>query len=139
MMRADASLHANQARLQVSEPRFDLAARPLLPQHDAAAPILADEVERILADINSDYGDFAIEFLGDGVLLCLSVSRPACCPGQGWSADPGPTRRNEFLPRSARITAISPLSFGDMRCSFVFGAPASLLRWQGWSTAGPSH
>src|SRR6516162_7837002 len=46
MMRADASLHANQARLQVSEPRFDLAARPLLPRHDAAAPILADEVER---------------------------------------------------------------------------------------------
>ena len=64
VMRADASLHANQARLQISEPRFDLAARPLLPQHDAAPPILANEVERILADIDPDYGDFAIEFLG---------------------------------------------------------------------------
>jgi len=48
----------------------------LLPQHDAAAPILADEVERILADIDPDYGYFAIEFLGHGVLLCLR------CPGQ---------------------------------------------------------
>src|SRR6516225_9224940 len=138
MMRADASLHANQARLQVSEPRFDLAARPLLPQHDAAAPILADQVERILADSYPDYGDFAIEFLGHGVLLCLG------CPGQlclqGWSTDPGPTRRNEFLPRSIPITAILLLSFGDMVCSFVFGAPASLLRLaEGWSTAGPSH
>src|SRR6516225_3187922 len=82
MMRADASLHANQARLQVSEPRFDLAARPLLPQHDAAAPILADEVERILADIDPDYGDFAIEFLGHGVLPLSWVSRPACFPGR---------------------------------------------------------
>jgi len=27
-----------------------------------------------------------------------------------------------------------------MVCSFVFGAPASLLRLaEGWSTAGPSH
>jgi hypothetical protein len=58
--------------------RSKLAGAPktLLPQHDAAAPILADEVERILADIDPDYGYFAIEFLGHGVLLCLR------CPGQ---------------------------------------------------------
>jgi hypothetical protein len=55
------------------------------------------------------------------------------------AASCGPTRRNEFLPRSIPITAISLLSLRDMVCSFVFGAPASLLRWQGWSTAGPSH
>jgi hypothetical protein len=46
-----------------------LAARPLLPQHNAAAPILADEVERVLADIDADYDNFAIEFLRHGVLL----------------------------------------------------------------------
>ena len=40
------------------------------------APILADKVERVLADIDADYGDFAIELLGHGVLLCLG------CPGQ---------------------------------------------------------
>src|SRR6516162_8047870 len=74
MMRADAGFHPDQARLQVGEPRFDLAARPLLPQHDAAAPILADEVKRILGDIDPDYGDFAIELLGHGVLLCLRCS-----------------------------------------------------------------
>src|SRR6516162_8234845 len=76
MMRADAGLHPDQTRLQIGKPRFHLAARPLLPQHNAAAPILADEVERVLADIDADYGDFAIEFLGHGVLLCLG------CPGQ---------------------------------------------------------
>ena len=31
---ADAGLHADQAGRQVGEPRFHLAARPLLPQHD---------------------------------------------------------------------------------------------------------
>jgi hypothetical protein len=39
-----------------------LAARPLLPQHQGSAPILADEVERVLADIDADHSDFAIEF-----------------------------------------------------------------------------
>src|SRR6516165_7881216 len=89
MMRADASLHANQARLQVSEPRFHLAARPLLPQHNAAAPILADEVERVLADIDADYGDFAIEFLGHGMLLCLRCPLPSnlCAGGAGARPD----------------------------------------------------
>jgi hypothetical protein len=32
MMCADAGLHADQARRQVGEPRFHLAARPFLPQ-----------------------------------------------------------------------------------------------------------
>jgi hypothetical protein len=42
MMRTDAGFHANQARLHVGKPRFDLAARPLLPQHDCTALILDD-------------------------------------------------------------------------------------------------
>src|SRR2546423_13197186 len=55
----------------VGKPRFHLATRPLLAQHQRSTPILADDVERILADIDADHGDFAVEFLGHGVLLCL--------------------------------------------------------------------
>jgi hypothetical protein len=54
MMRADACFHADHARLHVGKPRFDLAARPLLPQHDRTALILANEVKRVLADIDAD-------------------------------------------------------------------------------------
>ena len=57
MMRADAGLHPDQARRQVGEPRFHLAARPLLPQHDGSALIVAHDVERVLADIDADDGD----------------------------------------------------------------------------------
>src|SRR6266403_2176591 len=61
--------------------------------------------------------------------------RSTRAPRRSW-----PTMWNEFLPISMPITAILLLSFSDMECSFVFGAPlASLARWQGWSTAGPSH
>jgi hypothetical protein len=38
-MCADACFHADQERLHVGKPRFDLAARPLLPQHDRARGI----------------------------------------------------------------------------------------------------
>jgi hypothetical protein len=38
-----------------------LAARPLLPQHDRTALILAYDVERVLADIDADGGDSAID------------------------------------------------------------------------------
>src|SRR5262245_46567769 len=37
MMRADASLHANQTRWHVGQTRLYLATRPLLAQHNAAA------------------------------------------------------------------------------------------------------
>jgi hypothetical protein len=46
-----------------AEPGFYLAGRPLLLQHQGSAPILADDVERVLADIDADRGDFAVEFL----------------------------------------------------------------------------
>ena len=45
MMCTDAGFHPDQARRHVGEPRFHLAARPLLPQHDCAALIVADDVE----------------------------------------------------------------------------------------------
>jgi hypothetical protein len=63
MMRADAAPHTDQARLQVGEPRFHLAMRPLLPQHDGTALIPANDVKRVLADIDADYGGRSVEFL----------------------------------------------------------------------------
>jgi hypothetical protein len=44
-MRADAGLHADPTRRQIGEPGPHLAARPLLPQHDGTALILANDVE----------------------------------------------------------------------------------------------
>ena len=43
--------------------RFDLAARPLLPQHDRATLVVSCEVERVLPDIDADHGNCAVEFL----------------------------------------------------------------------------
>src|SRR5215212_7698822 len=44
--------------------------------------------------------------------------RSTSAPRRSW-----PTMWNEFLPISMPITAILLLSFSDMACSFVFGAP----------------
>jgi hypothetical protein len=63
VMRTDTGLHPNQARRQVGEPPFHLAARPLLPQFDRATLIVADDVERVLADIDADHGDRAVELV----------------------------------------------------------------------------
>jgi len=53
-----------------------LATRPLLMQHDRAALIVPHDVERVLTDINADYGDCGIELLRHGVLLVFGA------PGQ---------------------------------------------------------
>ena len=45
MMRTDTSLHADQAPRHVDQTCLDLATRPLLPQHDRAALIKANNVE----------------------------------------------------------------------------------------------
>jgi hypothetical protein len=50
-----------------------LATRPLLPQHDRAALIKANNVERVLADIDADYGDRGVEYLRHGVLLVFGA------------------------------------------------------------------
>src|ERR1035437_8474400 len=60
MMRTDAGLHADQARRHVGKACGYLATRPLLMQHDRAALIVAHDVERVLTDINADYGDCGI-------------------------------------------------------------------------------
>jgi hypothetical protein len=51
---------------------FQLAARPLLAQDDRATPIESRDVKRVLADIDTDHGDFRIELLCHGVLWSLA-------------------------------------------------------------------
>src|ERR1700736_235942 len=74
-MCADASFHADQARRYIGEPRFHLATRPLLPQHDGAARIVAHDVERVLADIDADHGDRGIGCPRHGALLVFGAPR----------------------------------------------------------------
>ena len=57
MMRPDACLHADETGRQVGKPRLDLTARPFLAQHDRTALVMADDVERVLADVDADHGD----------------------------------------------------------------------------------
>ena len=71
MMRPDACLHADEARREVGQSRLDLTARPLLAQHDRTALVMADDVERVLADVDADYGDLGACCLGMGVLLLM--------------------------------------------------------------------
>jgi hypothetical protein len=59
---ADAGLHPDPTRRQIGEPGLHLATRPLLPEHDGTALILANDVERVLADIDADYGGRSLEF-----------------------------------------------------------------------------
>ena len=73
MMRTDAGFHADQARWHIGKPCFYLATRPLLTQHDRTALIEANDVERVLADIDADYGDCVVEFLRHGVLLVFGA------------------------------------------------------------------
>src|ERR1700736_3556850 len=49
------------------------ATRPLLPQHDCAAMIVAHDVERVLADIDADHGDRGIGYLRHGMLLVFGA------------------------------------------------------------------
>jgi len=51
-MRADAGLHADHARRHIGKAYFHLATRPLLTQHNRAALIVANNVKRVLADID---------------------------------------------------------------------------------------
>jgi hypothetical protein len=57
VMGSDAGLHADQARWHVRQPGSDLAARPSLAHDDRSTPIQADDVKRILADIDAHGGN----------------------------------------------------------------------------------
>jgi hypothetical protein len=54
MMGANTGFHADQASWHVGEPCLHLATQLLLPQHDCPTPIEADDVERVLADIDTE-------------------------------------------------------------------------------------
>jgi hypothetical protein len=69
MMGSDASLHPDQAWRHVRQPDLYLAARVFLSQNDLAAPIHADQVERVLANVDANRGDT--------LLCCMCVHRMA--------------------------------------------------------------
>src|ERR1700721_4012033 len=73
VMRTDAGLHADQARRHIDEPSFNLATRPLLTQHDCTTAIEADDVEGVLADIDTNYGYCVFEIVGHSVLLVFGA------------------------------------------------------------------
>ncbi len=64
MVRADAGLHTDQAGRQVGEPRNHLATGQLALENDVAIAIEADDVERILADIDTDRRHSICRFAG---------------------------------------------------------------------------
>src|SRR5580704_2596749 len=57
MMRSDAGLHPDQARRHIRKTSLYLATRPLLTQDDRTAIIEAYDVERVLPNIDTNYGD----------------------------------------------------------------------------------
>src|SRR4029450_4909305 len=57
MMSPDTGLHPHQAWRHIGKSRFHLPARPLLTQHNRTLRILADDMKRVLTNINADYGD----------------------------------------------------------------------------------
>jgi hypothetical protein len=63
VMRADAGFHADPTPRQIGESGLHLTTRPLLSQYDGTALILTNDVERVLADIDADYGRRSVEFL----------------------------------------------------------------------------
>jgi hypothetical protein len=89
-----------------------LATRPLLAQHQASTPILADDVERILADIDADHGDFAVELLGHGVLLVFGAPSPAWRAGRAGARPDHPILRHQRLKIFAAQLAFEPYFAG---------------------------
>jgi len=81
-MRANASLHADKARRHVGKSRLYLAARPLLAQHNCTAIIQANDVERVLTDIDADYGDRNLCCRRHSVLLVLAPLASLSLVGQ---------------------------------------------------------
>jgi hypothetical protein len=79
MMRTNTGLHADQVGWHIGKPCFHLATRPLLAQHDCATPIEADDVKRVLADIDTDHGDHTVKLLNHDVLLSFGASGQLAC------------------------------------------------------------
>jgi hypothetical protein len=70
--------------MSVLRGKADRGARISPAQADGTALILANDVERVLADIDADYGGEVSSFLSHGVLSLSSVT-PASIRWQGGS------------------------------------------------------
>jgi len=107
--------------------RFDPATRPLLSQNDRFAAIYADDVEVVLADIDADDGNRAIEILRHGVLLV--VGAPGQFPslaGQGHGRTiplevPRPAQSTQFLTCQARGLGFPCLNTPMPKADFADG------------------
>jgi len=51
-----------------------MAARPLLPQNNLSAAVLANNLERVLADIDADNGNPSVDLLRHDVLLVYGAA-----------------------------------------------------------------
>ena len=71
-MRADAGFHADQARRHIGKAGLDLTTRSSLTQYNRATLIVAHDVERVLADIDTNHSNCSVQYLGHGVLLVLT-------------------------------------------------------------------
>jgi hypothetical protein len=60
----------------------DLTTRPLLPKHDCATTIEPNDVERVLTDINADYGNRTLCCRSHGVLIILAALASLSLAGQ---------------------------------------------------------
>src|SRR6476469_335488 len=87
MMRADAGFHADQARRHIGKAAPDLATRPFLAQHNGTTLFVAHDVERILADIDTNHGNCSVHCLGHGVLLVLTPLPASIAGGAGARPD----------------------------------------------------
>src|SRR4030088_3162915 len=127
-MCADASFHADQAGRYIGEPRFDLATRPLLPQHDGAARIVAHDVERVLADIDADHGDRSIGCLRHGVLLVFGAPCQLSCWRGRSTGGPSHLKTSRTSSPACAFRAIAESSgsyFLPLACSAATSATAS--------------
>jgi len=79
VMSPDTRLHADQARRHIGKPCFHLPPRPLLPQHDCATTLEADDVERVLPDIDTDHGDHTARILSHGCAPFIDCLLSAYC------------------------------------------------------------
>src|SRR5439155_18942991 len=112
-------------------------------QHQGSTPILADDVDRILADIDADHGDFAVEFLGHGVLLCLRCPLPVWLAGRAGARPDHPIlgppllthalcRRAKAGPARCPLEAIGPPTIpltGPQQSAKLLPVPAAWLVW----------
>jgi len=84
-MRLTSAVHANQAPGHIGKTCLNLTARPLLAQHDCAASVKLNNMKRVLADMDADYGDRSVCCHRRAVLL--SGRPPAYRGGSGTRPD----------------------------------------------------